>query len=178
MAYLIGHNHHFTVPHRIEFGFSLIRLLVVQSQDLQESLHLRVVHDLSVSSPSNVQHFATQWKYAITVSTNHAQSSDRQGLRRITFRQNESAIASLLRTCIIRIFELPETLKPPTLKLLCHRKTLYIILKSPKDTPSLAHLDLSVPMNLALLRLHLLFFELRPLHDRVHNAILRSNQVL
>ena len=76
---------------------------MLEAHNLLDILNLLVLHDLVVFRFSNIEKFAAQWEYTEIVSANNTKASDGQGFGRISFREDQCTISTMLCTSIIRV---------------------------------------------------------------------------
>ena len=97
---LISHDHELAVS---KIARILVVFVVLQTKNLLDILDLLVLHDLVVFSLANVQQLSTQREDTVVVATDDTKTRHSQGLGRVSFRQNESTVSSILRPSVVGV---------------------------------------------------------------------------
>lgn len=88
--YLISHNHNFPIAQRFHLLFGcILEFVVVDSKNFNQRVDLSIVHELLVTAFSNVQHFTTQWKNSVTITSNDPEPGNCQRFCGISFCEDE-----------------------------------------------------------------------------------------
>jgi hypothetical protein len=102
-THLIGHDHQMAIPQARRV---LVDLLMLQAQDLLQSLDLGIVRQALAAGFSDVEQFAAQGKDAKVVASNVADTSYGERLGRVTFRQDQGALVAVFRAGLVGVFKL------------------------------------------------------------------------
>jgi hypothetical protein len=106
MTYLIGHNHKPSVSQAADIRVVFVML---QSHDLLDVLNFLVLHDLVMSSLSNVEELSSKGENTVTVASNNSKTGHCQCFGGVSFREDESTIPRVPGAGIVGIAELRKT---------------------------------------------------------------------
>ena len=85
---------------------------MLQTENLFDILNLFVLHDLIVFRITDVEKLSSQWEDTVVITTYDTKTGNCKRLCRVSFRQDERTIGSLLSTGIVGIGQFREALEP------------------------------------------------------------------
>ena len=84
----------------------------LKAHDLDQALDFLVIENLLLRGVPYVQQLAFEWEYTIFISADDLDTTHRQGLRRVTLRQNQSARKRIISPRLISILKLRNPQQP------------------------------------------------------------------
>lgn len=104
-THLIRHNHQPTISQRAHI---LVLLVMLQTEDLLDSLDFIVLHDLIVFRLAHVEQFSTQREYTPVIASDYTETSDSKGLGGVSLRQNQCTIFRIFGPSVVSVRKLRE----------------------------------------------------------------------
>eukprot|EP00962_Isochrysis_galbana_P036430 scaffold12591_cov102-Isochrysis_galbana.AAC.6 len=110
--HLVRHDHELAVAHALQAGLVVIRLALLQPEDLLELRDLLVVHDGGVRRVAHVEQLTAQREDAVVVPADDRQAGHRQCLGRVALGDDERALVPVAPARLVGIIQLWDARQP------------------------------------------------------------------